>query len=80
MFEATVNNSFTLPDGGAGRQYLKGQPLTNWEEIRLILGSEFRYNITKLSPGTHIVSQPEPAPEPAPVQAPKARKDSDKDA
>jgi hypothetical protein len=77
MFEATVNADFTLPDGGAGRQYLKGQPLTNWEEIRLILGSEFRNNITKLSVGTHIAPEIVPALEPAPA-TPKAKRDTDK--
>lgn len=77
MFEATVNADFTLPDGGAGKRYTKGQPLTDWTEIHLILNGPFQHSITKVGLGVHSSTQPVPEPEPAPVVA-KGKKDSDK--
>lgn len=78
MFEATVNADFTLPDGGAGKRYTKGQPLTNWDEIHLILNGPFVNSITKVGLGVHSSTLPTAEPEPAPAAAPKSKKEHDK--
>lgn len=65
--ELTVHTDFTLPDGGAGRRFVRGEPVLDPGLVTRILSSEFHVNVNKVPLGTHL--------RPAEAKAAKGKKD-----